>query len=268
MTADPATPAIRTTTVDGVAIDYVDADGEPDRSLVFVHGGCHGSWCWQPYLTHFAARGWRGFALNWYGHGGSRPLPDAELARRGIAAVVEEIHTTVGFAGTVPVLVGHSMGALAAQCYAAAHDVAGLVLVAPAAPLEVGNPYLPIPVDPDVPFSPPPFEDARQMFFTGFDEASARRYHALLGPESAQAILEVTGRAGVPVDAAAVRRHAPRIQVVAAEHDALTPPDVTARVADYVGAEYHLMPGQSHDGLLLGPGWTAAAELIADFLDR
>lgn len=97
-------------------------------------------------------------------------------------------------------------------------------------------------------------------------EATARQYHTLLGPESAQAILEVTGRAGVSVPTADVRAHAPRIKVVAAGNDALTPPDVTARIADYYGAEYHLLPGQGHDGLLLGPDWSAAAQLVSTFV--
>ncbi len=258
---------VRTATVDGVFIEYVRESLPLSRSLVFVHGGGHASWCWAPYLQYFAGRGWNCFAMNWYSHGRSRALPTDVFARRSIAAVTYEIHRAVQYTATTPIIVGHSMGALAAQAYAAQHDVAGLVLLAPTAPEQVGNPLVPIPVDPAVPWGPPPFEMAQQMFFTGFDEAVARQYHAKLGPESAQAILEVTGRAAVSVPAAAVLDHVSDIQVVAAQDDILSPPDVTSAIADYYGAEYHLMPGMGHDGLLLGPNWQSAAALVSTFVE-
>jgi len=260
--------SIKGTMVDDVFVEYVRDIAPAGRALVFVHGGCHAGWCWQNYLSYFARRGWNCFALDWYGHGRSRPLAAEALARRSIADVVHEIHRAVELTGTVPILVGHSMGALATQCYAARHEVAGLVMLAPTAPQEVGNADVAIPVDPDTPWGPPPFEVSKQIFFAGFDEATARRFNALLGPESARAILEVTGRAGVPVSAGDVHAHTTTILVVAAENDVLTPPGVTARVADYYHAEYHLLAGHGHDGLLLGPHWREAAEIIAAFLER
>jgi pimeloyl-ACP methyl ester carboxylesterase len=259
---------IKNTTVDGVFVEFVGEIDPAGRSLVFVHGGCHASWCWRNYLGYFAGRGWNCFTLDWYGHGRSRQLAPEELARRSIAEVVHEIHRAVELSGTCPIIIGHSMGALASQCYAARHDVAGLVLLAPTAPQEVGNASVPIPVDPEVPWGPPPFDVAKQMFFVGFNDSLARSYHALLGPESAQAILEVTGRAGVSVGADDIRDRTTRILVVAAENDALAPPNVTARIANYYQAEYHLLAGQGHDGLLLGPAWREAANLVAAFTER
>lgn len=51
----------------------------------------------------------------------------------------------------LPVLVAHSMGALAAQKYAEGHEVAGLVLLTPVVPAEVGGPVIDVPFDPSAP---------------------------------------------------------------------------------------------------------------------
>jgi pimeloyl-ACP methyl ester carboxylesterase len=259
---------VYTATLGGVSIDYVWAGAPLSRSIVFVHGGAHASWCWANQLQYFAARGWNCYALNWYNHGASQDLPTSTFASRSIAAVVQEIWYAVLFTGTLcPVLVGHSMGALAAQRYASLYSVRGLSLLAPVAPQEVGNAYVPIPVEPGVPWGPPPFEAAQHMFFGGLSLAAAQSYYAQLCPESGQAILEATDRAGVSVSSAAVRARAPHIQVIAAQDDALTPPDVTAEVATYYQAGYHLLPGESHSGMLLGPNWTAAAQLLHTFVE-
>jgi pimeloyl-ACP methyl ester carboxylesterase len=40
------------------------------RPIVFVHGGCHGSWSWVHFLPYFAQAGWDCHALTWFGHNG------------------------------------------------------------------------------------------------------------------------------------------------------------------------------------------------------
>ncbi len=105
------------------------------RPIVFVHGGCHGSWSWVHFLPYFAQAGWDCHALNWFGHDGSAPHPEVGLLQRGIADVTQEIAHVAGQFEESPVIVAHSMGALAAQKYAecatAAHHrpVEGLAVV-------------------------------------------------------------------------------------------------------------------------------------------
>ncbi|HEY0637975.1 MAG TPA: alpha/beta hydrolase [Pseudonocardiaceae bacterium] len=252
----------------GVSIEYVWSGAPLSRSIVFVHGGCHGSWCWGPYMQYLAACGWNCYSLNWFNHGGSLDQASSVFAARSIAAVTHEIRQTVLFCGSpAPLLVGHSMGALAAQRYAGQYSVRGLALICPVAPQEVGNAYVPIPVDPAVPWGPPPFADAQQMFFGGFTLASAQAYYARLEPESARAVLEATGRAGVSVSSLAVRARAPRITVIAAQNDTLTPPSVTAAVAAYYQCQYVQLSGQSHDGPLIGPNWTLGAQSLWAFAE-
>ena len=66
------------------------------RPIVFVHGGCHGSWSWVHFLPYFAQAGWDCHALNWFGHNGSAPHPEVGLLQRGIADVTEEIAHVAG----------------------------------------------------------------------------------------------------------------------------------------------------------------------------
>ena len=106
------------------------------RPIVFVHGGCHGSWSWVHFLPYFAQAGWDCHALNWFGHNGSAPHPEVGLLQRGIADVTEEIAHVAGQFEDSPVIVAHSMGALAAQKYAECHPVSALVLLTPVVPTE------------------------------------------------------------------------------------------------------------------------------------
>jgi triacylglycerol esterase/lipase EstA (alpha/beta hydrolase family) len=81
------------------------------RPIVFVHGGCHGSWSWVHFLPYFAQAGWDCHALNWFGHHGSAPHPEVGLLQRGIADVTEEIAHVASQLEESPVIVAHSMGA-------------------------------------------------------------------------------------------------------------------------------------------------------------
>src|SRR5467141_3479049 len=81
------------------------------RPIVFVHGGCHGSWSWVHFPPYFAQAGWDCHALNWFGHNGSAPHPEVGLLQRGIADVTEEIAHVAGQFEESPVIVAHSMGA-------------------------------------------------------------------------------------------------------------------------------------------------------------
>ena len=65
--------------IDGVRVETY---GVPSAAppLLFVHGGCQGSWAWENMAPRLAGAGWYAVCLNWFGHYGSRVLPDG---RRG-----------------------------------------------------------------------------------------------------------------------------------------------------------------------------------------
>ncbi|HEV7667318.1 MAG TPA: alpha/beta fold hydrolase [Thermoanaerobaculia bacterium] len=106
------------------------AGGAHDLPLLFVHGlgGNGGQWVLQ--LDAFRPER-RAIALDLRGHGESDPAADGDYSvpalASDIAAVADQLHLRRF------VLIGHSLGALPAIAYAAAHPdrVAALVLVDP-----------------------------------------------------------------------------------------------------------------------------------------
>ncbi len=256
--------------VDGVHVEGVvpvtaDEAAAARPPIVCIHGGMHGSWCWHDFMGRFAQAGWRAYAFDWYHHHRSRRLPAAQFVRRSIADVGEEIGKVAAHVGGAPVIVGHSMGGLAAQAWAAQADAAALVLVTPVAPAAAGGSplELPLPLTAGEPVAPPPFDMARAMFFEGVPEERARELHARLCPESPQAVLEAT-QFSLPVDTARVR--AP-VLALAGGNDFLAPPELVRRVAALYGGEYVCLAGKGHS-LLLEPGWPATADLILAWLRR
>ncbi len=255
---------IREYIVNGVRVEsYAPAEPTGNPPLLFVHGGCHGSWSWRNFLPFFAGAGWDCHALNWYGHHGSESLPTERFVRRGIADVTEEIaHVAAGFARP-PILIGHSMGGLASQKYAELHAVAGLVLITPVVPAEVGGAIIELPVDMAAPWGPPPFPVTLDLFFQGLSPEQAEPFYPLLCPESPRAVFEAT-RCTVPIDK--TRLSGP-ILVIAGELDILTPPSTGRALADFYNADYRYLRGVGHN-MLLEPHWRKCAGLIADWLAR
>ena len=91
-----------------------------------------------------------------------------------ITDVVDDIDKVARCFDTPPVLIAHSMGGLAAQLYASAHEVAALVLLSPVVPPNVGATPIELPIgDMEAPWGPPPPDVARQLFFQGLDDMQA-----------------------------------------------------------------------------------------------
>jgi pimeloyl-ACP methyl ester carboxylesterase len=254
--------------VDGIKVEYRQgtSNGATDRPpLVFVHGGCHGSWCWERVMPYLAAQGWDGYALNWRSHHGSRELPLERFIRRGLAEVAEDVAQVVAHLGQRPILVGHSMGGLVSQKYAESHAVAGLVLIAPGLPLQAGGGRrVDIPLDMSQPWGPPPLEVSKELFFQGCTDEEAERYHQLLCAESPQCVFEVTRGWLVPVDNTRVSGP---VLVFGNELDRTVAPDQFRAVADYYGADFEFFFGRGHN-LLLDDRWQETADGIARWLRR
>lgn len=253
--------------IGGVRVERCAPVGQsPDDQrppLLLVHGGSHGSWCWENYLSYFSNAGWDTLALNWYGHGGSEDLAPEALVNRSIVDVTEEIGLVAGTLPRPPVLFGHSMGGLAAQAYAERNEVAGLVLIASVVPLEVGAPVNEIPVDRSAPFPVLPFEVASEMFFQGLPETEARGLYARLVPESPRAVWEAS-RWTVSVDRSRILCP---VLVIGGEVDILCPAEITRNLAAHYDAEYIFLPGRGHS-IILEPRWRETADQIADWLGR
>jgi pimeloyl-ACP methyl ester carboxylesterase len=97
-------------------------------SLVFVHGICHGSWCWEDnFVGYFTALGWDCHAVTLRGHDHSSRQ---EAMRHRIADYVADVRAVTNALASPPILVGHSMGGYVVQKYLEQTPAAGAVLLA------------------------------------------------------------------------------------------------------------------------------------------
>jgi len=110
--------------------------GGGPRAIVLLHGVGGGKELWTPQLDHLAARGYRAIAWDAPGYGAS-PLPPrfdwAELSQ-ALLALLDHLKLTK------IALVGHSMGGMVAQEFAARHGERLAALVLSGTSPAFGNP--------------------------------------------------------------------------------------------------------------------------------
>ena len=249
------------------AVDtYAPAMPSRQAAAVLVHGGGHAKWSFEQHARVLSEGGYEVHALDWFNHGDSPRLPEDQFLRRGIDDVArEELSYVVERLSRPPIIIAHSMGAMAALLYAVSNPVERLVLLTPVVPSSVGADPIDIDVDLTKPFGPVPYDVARLLFFPTLDEDLARMYYDLLEPESPRAVWQAT-RWTIDVDLQAVT--APTL-VFATELDVLTPPAAVAGLAELMGAPYELIPAIGHSEILLKrPESIAVAERIRGWLDR
>ncbi len=82
-------------------------------TLVFVHGMCHGSWCWEEqFIPYFEKLGYHCIAFNLPGHemqGRTRRISYS------LNDYVQVLHREVAKLSTPPIIIGHSMGGMIVQ---------------------------------------------------------------------------------------------------------------------------------------------------------
>lgn len=247
--------------VKGVAVKkYTPVHPNGKSPIVMVHGGAHAAWAWDKMATELSGMGWECHVINWYNHGDSKVLPEEDFIQRSIVDVArQEIKHVVKELDQEPILMGHSMGGLAALSYAEHNPVKQLVLLTPVMPASVQPEPIPLPVDLTQPFQPFPYELAKQLFFTTLSDDEARHYHSLLVAESPVAVVEAT-QWTVDIDLSKI--HAPTL-VFGAELDRLTPAVSVERMAAMMNAQYEFAAGIGHSDILLkDPEWRSAADKI------
>jgi pimeloyl-ACP methyl ester carboxylesterase len=263
------TASATTEVVDGIALTHVEPVGGSTHAnpIVFVHGGCHGAWCFAEWQSWFAARGWRNVALDWRSHGASTPLEQREWLKRPITAVSEDVDVAAArlaeITGAAPIVIGQSMGGLATLAHAAGTDreLAAIVLMAPVVPGRFAPEPVDLEIDLDKPWGPPPLEVAHHLFWPRVDEETAKKYYARLQPESPAAAWQAT-RWTAEVDVEAVR--APSL-VLAAGDDVLAPADHVRALGRALGA-HEIYREDSGHCLSLDPAWEDVAGQIEAWL--
>lgn len=238
-------------------------------SLLFIHGGFHGAWCWDEFmLPWFASRGWHANALSLRGHGSSDGREG--MSRWTLADYDDDVGQVLEQIARPAVLIGHSIGGVLAQrSWERRKSVAGMIL------------YATSPLKPDTsvilrllrkrPFSLlagqilgiasaqlracEPF-----LFSPAFDPVKVQEYRGRLVTEAPKAMAEIFTRA--PQRRAQGDRR-PAL-VVAGSDDWSIPHASNEALAQAYSAELKLCPG-AHD-LMLDPQWETNARAMEEWL--
>jgi len=240
------------------------------KPLLFVHGVLGGSWVWERYLHHFAARGWEGHALNLRNHYWSQTADPATL---DIESYTEDVVAALERLGPNTVAVGHGLGGLLVLKAIERLPVAAYVLMAPEPPRELRDPARPHLVR-----EVPDAWGRAELGWETLPEKLSRehrdlsisdviRIQHLLGQkafESGPARRQVLQ--GVSVDRAALP-DVPRLVIGGGLDVYVSEPDVEG-LADWLGAQYEPFGAHSHYGLVLGEqSYLQVAETLRSFLE-
>ena len=240
------------------------------KPILFVHGELGGSWVWERYLHHFAARGWEGHALNLRNHFWSQTADPATL---DVESYTEDVVAAMDRLGPGVVAVGHGLGGLLVLKAIERQPVSAYILIAPELPKDVR-----ISVRPHVVRDVPDVYGRATLGWETLPEKLMRehrdltladilRIQHLLGQkpfESGRAKRQVLQ--GVPVDRGALP-DVPRL-VIGAGLDAYVPEPDVERLATWLDAPYEPFGAHSHYGLVLGEqSYLQVAETLRTFLE-
>jgi alpha-beta hydrolase superfamily lysophospholipase len=94
--------------------------------VLLVHGAWHGPWCWDGFAERLATYGHQVQTVRLRGH----DQPPGRIWHR-VQHYTQDVREAAAPFIEPPVLVGHSLGALAVQKYLEAGPARGAVLLAP-----------------------------------------------------------------------------------------------------------------------------------------
>ncbi len=230
---------------------------------MFVHGYFASAEIFAEWVPFFAARGMPAYAVNLRGREESGP--DVDLGRASIADFVADAATVARHLDK-PIVVGHSMGGLIAQCLAERGLAHAIALLAPVPPKGIRfmtfkmmlkqMKYLPAIYGSGV--VAPTIADLKEIVLNRVPESQQREVIGLLAPDSGRAAKEMS-IGGVPVDPRRVRIPA---LVIAADDDRFIPPDSSREVAALYHASMQTVLGHGHM-MIVEPGWQAIADTVA-----
>lgn len=269
------------------AVPRLDAEGpvaRRSRPVLFLHGMWEGAWFWETWLGFFARRGWEGWAVDLRGHGASRDDTKAGRKRLGRHSVHDYLDDARGAVaalverhGEMPVIVGHSMGALLTEKLAELLEPPAAVAVTPAAPrgfLAIQTPELAKAVIHHLfeilfwrPLQPTRAEAVALELNRLPPEAQDRAYERMQ-PESGRQAFDVSV-VGLPVKPGRIRRP---LLLIGAADDRITPARLVRKVARRLRAgcrecEYREYERHAHM-IVFEPGWERVAGEVAEWVER
>lgn len=83
------------------------------ETIIFVHGVCHGAWCWEEnFIPYFEELGYDCIALNLPGHENPGSIQPIAYSLNDYVQALQQVVTKLD---TPPIIIGHSMGGMILQ---------------------------------------------------------------------------------------------------------------------------------------------------------
>ena len=260
---EPMRGALPPVAVQREVLSRVPTDATTKPPLLFVHGMCHGAWCFdEHWMPAAAAAGWPCYAVSLRGHGASEGHGD--IRRWKLRDYEHDVMQTIIELPAPPVLIGHSMGALIVRRILARYPARAGVLLAPAgarngaAILATIARHHPSNVARATALQPVRF--SADDLFAQLDASQAERFVARMTDESPLAQLET-------IFAPRPQRSTAPVLVMGGARDRLVPAHDVVRTAKTYGTRARLFSAMGHD-LMLDGGWDHALDVMLGWLDE
>jgi pimeloyl-ACP methyl ester carboxylesterase len=235
--------------------------------ILMAHGAFCGGWVFDRFAAPFRAAGHTVIAPDLPGHAAHAPA-DAVVGL-SMSDYAAALAAAAAALPSPPVLIGHSLGGLAAAMAAMRAPAAGLVLLAPSPPWGVSGSTMEEAVSAVSLYALGPFwAQAVQPDYASFAQfavdrlPSAERHalHARMRPESGRALFETLNWWLDPfmttmLDPAKI---AAPVLAIAGGRDVVHPPATVRETARRLGGTFEAAPQMSH-WLPGEPGWEAVA---------
>lgn len=123
-----------------IAVTTVLPDTPTDNPpTVLVHGAANSAVVWTYWQQELAKLGWASHAIDLRGHGRSDPI---DLSSTSMSDYADDVRSAIAQLDRKPVVIGWSMGGLAALMVAAAGDAIACVTLAPSTPTRTRDPSI------------------------------------------------------------------------------------------------------------------------------
>ena len=239
--------------------------------LIFVHGGYATARCWDEYfLPYFNQRGFDCHALDLSGHGDSEGRE--RLDSFGIDDYVDDLAQVAQGLHTPAIVIGHSMGTVVVERFLEQGTARAAILMAPVPPVGILGATMKIALTQPAYFreqlrssgGEQSAHTMRGVYYSSETEIDDLvRFAGWFQSESRRAILDLS------LLAMRIGRRRPELPVlvVGGEADAVFRPSLLGLTAARWRAEEAVIPRAGHT-LMLDAHWQAAADSIADWIDR
>jgi pimeloyl-ACP methyl ester carboxylesterase len=250
--ADLASAESRYAKLDAHRVHYKSI-GSGAEAVVLVHGWASDMNFWREQARAFASRG-RIIAIDLPGHGGS-DKPEIAYTQELFARAIDAVLRDAGVERAV--IVGHSMGAVAARqfCRVAPKKVKGIVAVDGALWMPVEN--APAVIAMAMPLKTPEYRQTAERFVVGFmagklPEADQEAIRATVGATPQHVMIGAMESMGDPAVWKEDPIEAPVLIINA--KNGLWPADYEAKVRAFApDLEYHALPDVGHFLMLERP---------------